>query len=509
MATSDPPPAHSLDRRDFLARSVRGTAGLLAASALPTPLRGALLAREGDPVAEPSGRDGNPMHLASQVIPRDLRLVAGPGEADMGGGIKAPAWLINDLLPSPLLRITRGEEFSVRLENRLPEPFILHWHGLAPPEAMDGHPRLAVPTGGVYDYRFTVEDRGGTYWYHSHAHHRSGFHTYRGIAGLLIVDDPREEGLELPSGEFELPIILQDRRVDGAGRPIYEATGPAMMTGVMGDEPFGNGVHRPYREVDCAVYRLRLLNGSNARIFRLARSDGRPLLLVGNDGGLLSHPVELPWVEMGVGERVELLLDLRDREVGDRVTLTSLPFTIPGAMGGGGMGMGGMMARANRQGAAMDLLEFRVTRRTGDGGPVPGRLLPLPPLPDPAHAVRERHFRFDSRMMAHSINGRGFELDRVDERVPFGDTEIWTFENVSGFPHPVHLHATHFRVLSRSGGRGRVFPWEEGRKDTVLLHPLETVRVAVRFTAHRGLYLLHCHNLEHEDHGMMLNVLVE
>jgi FtsP/CotA-like multicopper oxidase with cupredoxin domain len=112
-------------------------------------------------------------------------------------------------------------------------------------------------------------------------------------------------------------------------------------------------------------------------------------------------------------------------------------------------------------------------------------------------------------MDRHHINGKTFEMDRVDVRVPFGDTEIWTFESDNTYPHPIHLHATHFKVLSRSGGRGAVMPWEQGLKDTVLIHPEETVRIAVRFSAHRGLFPLHCHNLEHEDSGMMLNVLVE
>jgi len=130
--------------------------------------------------------------------------------------------------------------------------------------------------------------------------------------------------------------------------------------------------------------------------------------------------------------------------------------------------------------------------------------------------VRERTFHLasaldrDTRsMMMHSINGHGYDMHKIDVRVPFDETEIWTLVNDDGFAHPVHLHATHFRVLSREGGRGRLMPWEAGLKDTVLLHPEETVRIAVRFTAHRGLFLLHCHNLEHEDVGMMLNVLVE
>jgi FtsP/CotA-like multicopper oxidase with cupredoxin domain len=503
-------------RRDFLRLSAGAVAGAWGVGALPEALQAGIL---GGPAVGPlSGiQDArNPMHLPEVVDPVLFDLVAAPGEAHIGGGTRAPAWMINGQLPSPMLRLQRGSLLDVTMVNRLPEPLILHWHGLAPPEAMDGHPRLAVASGEEYHYRFPVEDRAGTYWYHSHAHMRTGFHTWMGIAGLLVVDDPEEAALGLPDGEHELPIILQDRRLDPRGVPVYQAMGPSMMAGVMGDTPFANGVRDPYREVENTLYRLRLLNGSNARIFNLARSDGRPLVVVGNDGGLLERPVEVTSLFMGVGERLDLLLDLSDRQVGDRVSLVSLPFTIPGSMGGGmgrGMGgrggMGGMMAEANRQGEPLELVEFRVTESARERRRIPQRLLPLPPAPDQSGVLRQRHFRFDSRMMNHTINGRTFDMDRIDERVPFDETEIWTFENVSGFPHPVHLHATHFRVLSRTGGRGRVFPWEEGRKDTVLVWPGERVEVALRFTAHRGLFLLHCHNLEHEDHGMMMNFLVE
>ena len=364
---------------------------------------------------------------------------------------------------------------------------------------MDGHPRFAVAPGGTYQYQFTVEARAGTYWYHPHTHMRTAEQTYRGLAGLLIVGDAEEDALGLPSGNREIPVILQDRRIDEAGAPIYAPFGPDFMAGHMGPEPFGNGVRRPFLEVDSALYRLRILNGSNARVFRLGRSDGGPLILIGNDGGLLARPETLASLDMGPAERADVLVDLSGSSVGDRVMIRSLPFAMPGGRR--------MMGGANRQGQALDLLELRVARRVDESIRIPSRLS-APRGPEPADAVRERTFRFTSMMMHHSINGRSFQMERVDERVPFGETEIWSFINDGGFPHAVHLHATQFSVLSRTGGRGAVQVWEQGLKDTVLLYPEETVRVAVRFTTQRGLFLLHCHLLEHEDMGMMLNVLV-
>ena len=517
-----------LTRREFIHGAAGAGAALGAVSAtlaLPRRVRAAL-GNAADALAADQAPDRFPLRMAPETRPDGVVLRAAPGMADIGSRQNVPGWLINDSLPSPLLRVRRGEEFRVTLRNEIPEPLILHWHGMTPPEAMDGHPRLAVGKGDEYAYTFTVEDRAGTYWYHSHAPMRAGLHTARGIAGLILVDDP-DEPTELPSGERELPIILQDRRLDGYGVPVYELMGPAMMTGVMGDAPFGNGIHRPYVDVESAVYRLRLLNGSTARIFRLARGDGAELVLVGNDGGLLASPLTIPWIELAPGERADVLVDLRTSDVGDRIMLRSVEFDLGGMAGmgrmgrgggggsgrggggRGGRGMGGMMA-ADLQGAPLDLLELRVARRGSDPGTIPARL-PAPPAgPDPAASVRERRFVFTAGMMGnHQINGRTFELDRIDERVPFGQTEIWSFVNDSEIPHPAHLHATHFRILERTGGRGQVMPWEAGLKDTALLHPGETVRVAVRFSAHRGLFLLHCHNLEHEDQGMMQNILVE
>jgi FtsP/CotA-like multicopper oxidase with cupredoxin domain len=178
--------------------------------------------------------------------------------------------------------------------------------------------------------------------------------------------------------------------------------------------------------------------------------------------------------------------------------------------GGMGRGMGGpgrgAMSELPRQGSEMDLLQFRVDGPARNSFRIPSRLPSLPSLETTVSA--ERTFRFESSMMRHGIDGRAFELERVDVRVPLGATERWTFVNDSEVPHPVHVHATQFRVLRRTGGRNVVLPAERGLKDTVLLLPGERVDVLLRFERHRGLFLLHCHNLEHEDAGMMANVQV-
>jgi FtsP/CotA-like multicopper oxidase with cupredoxin domain len=294
--------------------------------------------------------------------------------------------------------------------------------------------------------------------------------------------------------------------------------GPDMMMGYLGNTPFANGVANPTLDVRRARYRFRLLNGSTARIFDIALSNGQPLTLIGTDGGLLEAPVRLARMTLAPAERADVLVDFSASVPGDRILLRSMPFEIPGMMMGmGGMGMGRGMRRGGGrgsgavslpQGAAMDLVEFVVRDAPGEvAEPLPSRLSDLP-APDIGGGTRRRTFRFNSMMMGHTINGRTFELERVDERVPLGETEIWTLGNDSALPHPVHVHGGQFRVLSRAGGRARVMPWETGLKDTVLVLPGERVDVAVRFVF-PGLFLLHCHNLEHEDSGMMRNFRVE
>jgi blue copper oxidase len=448
----------------------------------------------------------NSLRRLEPVKPDGLVLQAAEGITDIGNGVEGTAWLLNGSLPSPFIRVRKGEPFKLQLENRLPDQLILHWHGLTPPAPMDGHPRLSIFKGMSYEYDFTVENRASTYWYHSHSHHRVGKHAYFGIAGMLIVDDDETDAMGLPSGRYEIPLVLQDRRMDFSGTIIpYE--NPDTMEGLIGNEPFGNGINRPELKVDTALYRFRVLNGSNARIFRLARNDGKKLYIIGNDAGLLEQTATVEYVDIAPGERIDMLVDLRDAGVGDDILLGSRAFFISEGLA--------KPDDINRQGHPMELMRLLVTKKIRGSSKIPETLLPYRG-PDPADAVYERSFVLSSdrdretrTMMRHMINNKTFRFGRIDERVPFGRTEIWTFKNENNFSHPIHLHATHFRVLSRTGGRNQVMPWERGLKDTVLVHPKEEVRVAVKFEAHPGLFLLHCHNLEHEDTGMMLNIMVE
>jgi FtsP/CotA-like multicopper oxidase with cupredoxin domain len=402
-------------------------------------------------------------------------------------------WAFGGTYPAPTIRVRRGDAFAVRLLNQLDEPTNIHWHGLTIPANMDGYPSDVAPPGGSFDYAFTVEQRAGVYWYHPHPDMRTGPQVYKGMAGLFIVEDDEEAALGLPGGEFEVPLLIQDRRSSPERTFDYTLSDDDHLDGYLGDTVLVNGTPDPYLEVAAGLYRFRVLNGSNARVFDLALADGSPMLVIGTDGGLLDQPYEASFLYLAPAERVDLLIDFSRYNVGDSVMLRSLDF-------------GGTSGR--KQGVALPVLRFDVTRPGEGTVHVPAALTPYERL-DPAQAVRSRKFtmRIDhsTTPVGHTINGLMFDMERIDERVGRGDLELWTFENISFLHHPMHLHGAQFQVISRNGGKNPLAPRDYGWKDTIYVRPFESVQVAVRFASWLGKFLVHCHNLEHEDHGMMLN----
>jgi FtsP/CotA-like multicopper oxidase with cupredoxin domain len=440
----------------------------------------------------------------------------------------------------PILRVRQGQRVRVRFTNDLPEPSIVHWHGLLVPDDMDGHPRHAVGAGQSYAYDFQVINRAGTYWFHPHPHGLTGGQAYRGLAGLLIVSDDEEAALGLPQGDYDLPLVLQDRQFDAQNQLVYLAQGGGMMDGGMaqmmgflGDRILVNGQPDFTLPVATRAYRLRLLNGSNSRIYKLAWRDGKPLTVIATDGGLLEQPVQRPFVMLAPGERIELWVDFSGRQPGEEFFLDSQAFI--GAEGdelAGGMGgMGGMMTQpaALPNGAAFPVARFRVARVEPGGEKLPARLARIERyrLADAVNAARPRQVVITNRMMAWLLNGRAFEMTGVaaDEVGRVGELAVWEFVNErnpgqmmeqNGMAHPMHIHGVQFQVLERqvlpelkagveSVRAGYV---DEGWKDTVLVMPGERVKVLLKFV-HPGLFLYHCHNLEHEDQGMMRNFRVD
>jgi FtsP/CotA-like multicopper oxidase with cupredoxin domain len=298
-----------------------------------------------------------------------------------------------------------------------------------------------------------------------------------------------------------------------------------LMTGLIGDRILVNGMPDFKLNMSTRSYRLRLLNGSNSRIYKLAWQDNRPLTVVGTDGGLLEKPIERRYVYLSPGERLELWVDFGNDPVGFETALISLPFdagiTAGGPMRGGMMGGGRRYPQRLPNGSEFPVFQINVQHRVKKNQPLPQRLSYIGRV-NPKTAINyyaPRQFYLSMGHMRWTINGRTFQMEDVadDEIVRLGSTEVWEFYNTGGgmgmmgmmnMPHPVHLHGKQFQVLERGGVEHSGYI-DEGWKDTVLLMPGERIRILVGFDDYPGLYLYHCHNLEHEDMGMMRNYLIK
>ena len=489
---------------------------------------------------------------ASKISPEvELALTAAPGEISLLPGAPTRVWrftgrviqgsasaleAVGGSYLGPVIRLRRGQRVRVRFLNQLGEPSIVHWHGLEVPELADGHPRLAVNHGAEYVYDFEVTNRAGTYWYHPHPHARTAAQVYRGLAGLLLVSDPEEDALGLPAGAAELLCVLQDRRFDGNNQLVYAdaatsggtrgrmGRGGAMgmgggmammetMNGWLGDRMLVSGRVQPTLDVDRRTYRVRLLNGSNARFYKLAWSDGSPMTVIGSDGGLLERARTQRTVTLAPGQRADVLLELSAHPRGSDVHLQSLPFPSDDVGHVGMMGMGMGQTSPAPQGAPLTMMRLRVSGAQGPRFKTPERLSSYDFREAASAPVRRVPLTFMA--MNWLLDGRVFDLKDVAdvETVAPGSTHVWELVNQRNpmgmaMAHPIHLHGPQFRVLSRSGGSTNALREginDAGWTDTVVVLPGETVRVQVTFSKHPGLYLYHCHVLEHEDMGMMRN----
>ncbi|HWP25870.1 MAG TPA: multicopper oxidase family protein [Xanthobacteraceae bacterium] len=480
----------------------------------------------------------------------------------------------SDTYLGPVIRVRRGQRVRLRLQNDLAEATNIHWHGLHVPADMDGHPRHVAPAGREFIYEFDIKDRAGTYWYHPHPHGRTGKQIYSGLAGLFLIEDDEEQALELPRGEYDVPLVLQDRTFDADNQLVYLDDNPdrdggtmrrmmdggmggmmqrmlggvtmngmmdrmmgggmrrgggmmgmmARMMGFLGDRVVVNGRPDFTLTVATRAYRLRLLNASNSRIFKLAWQDGSPLTVIATDGGLLEKPLTKPYVTLAPGERIELWADFSRYPVGTELRLRSLPFA--GGMAMSGMMMGMMRRGALENGAEFDVLKVRVHRKERRSPPLPARLSAIERYrpEDAVNFNRPRRFHITMGHMRWGINGRRFEMEGVadDEVVKLDTLEIWEFANDASMgmmgmmAHPMHIHGLQFQVIERTVMPALTEAWktvsagyvDDGWKDEVLLMPGERAKVLLRFKNYTGLFAYHCHMLEHGDTGLMRNYRV-
>jgi FtsP/CotA-like multicopper oxidase with cupredoxin domain len=416
----------------------------------------------------------------------DLR--AAPGRHDFGDGPVA-TWGFNGDYLGPTLRATRGEEVVVNVHNGLSEETTVHWHGMHLPAAMDGGPHTPIPPGATWSPQWRIDQPAATLWYHPHPHGRTAEHVYRGLAGLFLVNDPATQVDALPHryGVDDIPLVVQDKNFEG-GQLNFA---PSLFgMGILGRSIVVNGTLAPYLEVGTERVRLRLLNGSNARVFQFAFADRRSFALVGTDGGLLAAPVTTDRVLLSPGERAEIVVTVRP---GERLVLRSDPPEL-------GSPVGRLFGGAD----AFDVLELRAAQSLEPSPAVPDRLVEVPALTADAETPTRT-----VRLTDMGINNKHMDMARIDATIEAGATEVWRVSNADGKPHNLHIHGVSFQVRRVGGGSppGHLSGW----KDTVYLPPDREYELVVRFPTYADPtipYMYHCHVLYHEDNGMMAQFVV-
>ncbi|MBD8507578.1 multicopper oxidase domain-containing protein [Hoyosella sp. G463] len=408
----------------------------------------------------------------------DLEMRA--GTADLGHGPQTRTWGVNGDYLGPTIRAARGDTVRINVDNELGETSTLHWHGMHLPAAMDGGPHQLIETGQRWAPEWTIAQPAATLWYHPHLHGATAEHVYRGIAGMFIVDEPG--GPDLPSeyGVDDIPVIVQDKQF----RDGQLDMSPALFAeaGVLGGDVLVNGTPAPYLEVTTERVRLRLLNASSARSYRFVVAGTATVDLIGTDGGLLERPHRVDHVQLSPGERAEIIVEVA---AGTTAVLRSEPPEL------------GLNFWTDRFSGGDDTLEILGLRAVDNLAPSPG---PPPVLAAPRDLGEPATRRELTITSSSTINGRTMDMERIDETVTVGTTEIWEVRNATGDPHNFHIHDVQFQILDPEG------PLQSGPKDTVYIRPGQVVRLLVRFehyTDPATPYMFHCHLLAHEDRGLM------
>ncbi len=409
-----------------------------------------------------------------------------------------------------------------------------HLHGAVTDEASDGFPEWWVspdanapgnifggPAGNSILTTYTNNQRAAGNWYHDHSMGITRLNVYAGMAGLYNIRDSEEAALGLPSGDYEIPLVLQDRSFYENGDLFYPR-GPGDLFDPGGDDPLGNidesfpddesqvsrfvadanlvnGKVWPYLEVEPRKYRFRLLNGANTRSYDLtlepqpgaASTDPIPFYQIGTDSGLLTTTSQRDSVAISPADRVDTVVDFSSFDVGDTILLRNNDFEAT-------------------NGTTDQVMEIRVVESTDpDTSSLPTQLSTFDRYQE-QDAVRTRTLTLDMTIDQYGrpellLDGKKW-TDPNTETVVLGEMEIWEFVNNTGMSHPMHLHMDAFQVLDRRDRNGNVVPLEDyelGFEDTVTVGGRETVRIMVQFNQYTGTFVWHCHILEHEDLEMM------
>lgn len=480
-----------MKRRDFL--KAAGAGALLA---------GGGLAFARDVVARPLPL--LPLQDLTQSIDGRIDLSLKPGRHDFGTGAASDTLGINTPYLGPVLRVKQGQTLPMDVQNGTSDVTTIHWHGLHIPGDVDGGPHQEIKPGETWSPDLPIVQAASMNWFHSHMHGATARQTYGGLAGVMLIEDDASLSADLPKtyGVDDFTLILQDKAFDSDGKMAYELTGEVFEDGFEGDTLVINGAIAPFTQaVPAGLVRLRVLNACNARFLALSLEDA-PLTVIASDGGFLGAAVQTESLLMSPGERYEVLVDMRS------APRHELKINLNG--GNGFLG--------NLLGGDRSALTLTRTDAKGFDGALPDQLATMSP-PNPSAATVTRSFELEMDTGADlaalaeswgnfcgggamSINGQPMRMDRIDEEVRLGSTEIWRM-TVDDMLHPFHIHGGSFRILSQNGKPPPAYA--SGWKDMVHVEQGWS-EVLMRFdhkAPETAPYMYHCHILEHEDCGMM------
>lgn len=427
--------------------------------------------------------------LATSTVQTDgtrvFELTAEAGNSTFLPETSTPTWGYNGSFLGPTLRAQRNEKVRVEIQNGLPSPTTVHWHGMHIPAIYDGGAHQVIEPGDGAEPEWIIDQPAATLWYHPHVHGTSEEQMTRGLTGMFLIDEETTDpGLPSEYGIDDIPLIVQDRSFakDGSFKLTPDAT-----AGLLGDTMLINGSVNPYLNVSTQAVRLRILNAATARVFNFGLSDNRSFAVVGSDGGLLQAPANVERLLLSPGERAEIVVRLSP---GEEVVLQSHPQEL---------GMSNALTTRVGGNDTLDLLKLRAG----------SNLTASPELPDVLAA--ESSFEMDKAMITRGfilkdmyINGKLMGMSRIDLSVGAQTVETWNISNTDNLAHNFHVHGAQFRILDIDNRAPQ--PEFTGWKDTVFLPVRATARIQVKFGKYKDAvtpYMYHCHFIRHADMGMM------
>ncbi|MBE7188736.1 multicopper oxidase domain-containing protein, partial [Jatrophihabitans endophyticus] len=506
--------------------TVKGVTGLAAGTyafycAIHPNMRGTLVVKGG-----PGGTTGSSATFRQPlVVPRTLTgssihiPVEKHGVRMLPTGPATTMWTFGGSYPGPTITEPAGHATTVTFDDKLPAStgsLTVHLHGDHHSSADDGQPAAVtgdqtntlLEPGHSLAYHYALTDsaddtglRGGIDFYHDHSMGRTARNNWNGLQGMFVVKAPIESTLHLPSGRYDVPLMVSDRSF-GAGNHLknFSVAGPPPGDTTVGGRILVDGRYLPYLRVSARRYRLRLLNTSDYQSYDFALSDGQTFDQIGNGDGLLPRSVQRKDIILGPAQRADVLVDFA-KQRGRKIVLRSIPSTdhAPGAIGS----------------PSAPLLQFRVgTKRVSDPSAAPTHLQPPPTITVPKTVAQTWDFGLRTHAAGGptwTVNGQPYDPATVMHEVTEGSTELWMLRNDTKVTHYIHLHEEAWHtvaVFDAKGHRHAPPPWEDGLEDTWRLDPGTAVEVAARFTDHPGVFMIHCHMLDHEDDGMMAQFAV-